>query len=404
MTLGSNGLGAKSALALAACVLLSICASPGCGSRNVSVGVDDGAGRIVPSDAGAPGDQGDASGAVLMCATSACSAPFITCPASKFPCSVDTSTDTENCGGCGNVCPSGDDVAALLGGRYYCTGGTCRLACDPGFGDCNGDATDGCETSLSCDSDNCGACGKKCAPGEFCHEGECGCPAGLEECNSACKIPDGCFNIKTSELNCGACGVQCPQVGPIGDLSLHLACGCQEGQCNRRKCGGALFRYADCNNPAPPKECVVLPDEDGCETNIDLDPNNCGACGHSCAPGQVCSGGECLCEPPLVLCGDRCVDLTSDPMHCGGCNHLCPVPNAPRNGVPICDRGQCGFACNPHFADCDGDFANGCEAPLDSDPNNCGACGVRCDSSVGQPCIRGRCAVVECPPETGALQ
>src|SRR3979409_1507479 len=31
---------------------------------------------------------------------------------------------------------------------------------------------------------------------------------------------------------------------------------------------------------------------------ISIDPDNCGACGTRCAPGQVCRGGQCKTECP----------------------------------------------------------------------------------------------------------
>ncbi|MFT3769363.1 MAG: DNRLRE domain-containing protein [Minicystis sp.] len=52
--------------------------------------------------------------------------------------------------------------------------------------------------------------------------------------------------------------------------------------------------------------------------------------------------------------------------------------------------------CDPGFADCNGDGADGCEANIDSSAANCGACGVTCPSGV---CQNGTCGPV-CQPET----
>jgi hypothetical protein len=55
-----------------------------------------------------------------------------------------------------------------------------------------------------------------------------------------------------------------------------------------------------------------------------------------------------------------------------------------------CSGGQCVITqCAPGFADCNGNPADGCEANLNSDRNNCGACGNHCLS--GQICDTGVC-------------
>jgi hypothetical protein len=55
---------------------------------------------------------------------------------------VQTATDPDNCGACGNVCPARPHTTRLCGG----TPAVCQYACAPGFLDCNG-GTDGCEVS-----------------------------------------------------------------------------------------------------------------------------------------------------------------------------------------------------------------------------------------------------------------
>lgn len=45
--------------------------------------------------------------------------------------------------------------------------------------------------------------------------------------------------------------------------------------------------------------------------------------------------------------------------------------------------------CPPFFADCDGNPANGCETEVSADPNNCGGCGVPCESPMF--CGAGEC-------------
>jgi hypothetical protein len=53
-----------------------------------------------------------------------------------------------------------------------CNGGD-EICCDPGFIDCDGDPGNGCEVDLMNDADNCGACGNACPSGYECSEGTC---------------------------------------------------------------------------------------------------------------------------------------------------------------------------------------------------------------------------------------
>ncbi|MDP3214924.1 MAG: hypothetical protein Q8S73_12520, partial [Deltaproteobacteria bacterium] len=87
----------------------------------------------------------------------------------------------------------------------------------------------------------------------------------------------------------------------------------------------------------------------GCETNVQGDLANCGACGRACG--------------------------------------------AVANGTGTCSAGACRVAsCASGFADCDGLVPNGCELNTTSDENNCGACGRVC--ATGQECTAGACVSV----------
>jgi len=65
---------------------------------------------------------------------------------------------------------------------------------------------------------------------------------------------------------------------------------------------------------------------------------------------------------------------------------------------------ECGITCDPGYHNCDGNNENGCEvseSELQNDMNNCGACGIQCNSTLvddkGTPlgtaevCMAGRC-------------
>jgi len=81
----------------------------------------------------------------------------------------DTQGDEEHCGGCGIRCASEHARAA-------CVEGVCVIqACEPPWADCDGNATNGCETDTMRTDRHCGACGNACRPpARECCDGECG--------------------------------------------------------------------------------------------------------------------------------------------------------------------------------------------------------------------------------------
>jgi len=75
------------------------------------------------------------------------------------------------------------------------------------------------------------------------------------------------------------------------------------------------------------------------------------------------------------------------------CQFASQCPTRP-NSSPVCVANQCGFFCDPGYADCDGDPLNGCEVFVLGDPNNCSACNVVCPPN--HICVNGQC-VFQCP-------
>ena len=99
----------------------------------------------------------------------------------------DTSFDKTDAG-C--ACPAGEKICGTTCqqcctdtdcvGHQTCTGGVCA-GCQGGWGDCNNNASDGCETHLNTTS-NCGSCGHSCC------SSVCGCGflgLGGESCNAS---------------------------------------------------------------------------------------------------------------------------------------------------------------------------------------------------------------------------
>jgi len=94
------------------------------------------------------------------------------------------------CGSCQRRCPSGGN------GTYVCMAGACEVRCSAGFGDCDGDANNGCEAQFASSPNHCGACGFACPTRRnaetTCAGAMCGyrCVAGFSDCNGV--ATDGC--------------------------------------------------------------------------------------------------------------------------------------------------------------------------------------------------------------------
>lgn len=105
---------------------------------------------------------------------------------------------------------------------------------------------------------------------------------------------------------------------------------------------------------------------------------------------------ETQCPAPYATCpgvpGPCTVDLRSNVEHCGACGAACPEPTRSTHGSYVCSGGQCRLACAPLYADCNNSPADGCETSTESDPANCGFCGNACDEGV--VCWKGACG---CP-------
>lgn len=120
-------------------------------------------------------------------------------------------------------------------------------------------------------------------------------------------------------------------------------------------------------------------------SDVVADPANCGACSQACPPGASCVYGVCICPEGFVRCGGTCTAL-DELDHCRACRNRC---EAWPGMVPVCGPWDCVFLCVDGTADCDGRRLTGCESRIDSDPNNCGGCGVVCDP--GRSCANAEC-------------
>lgn len=320
----------------------------------------------------------DASCTEGVCLIESCHSHFADCNGDPSDGCETAIATKDNCGGCGVVCPQSPD------GRVFCRNEQCQMHCRRGTGNCDGDVATGCETDLDNDPHNCGTCGNTCENKEGCIHGGCttrACQEGWANCDR--NHENGCeTNIFADANSCGSCQHQCSNLP-------NAVVTCSGGSCVIGSCSNG---FVDCNGIA----------EDGCETNINEDLNNCGACGSVCAPNNArvaCEVGICgiaACDDGRADC-DGLVDngcesvLASDTQNCGACGKVCSAANA----TAQCTAGICGIGpCNSGFADCDGLLQDGCETVLNTDAANCGACGTTCPGAPNATpiCSDGSCS------------
>ncbi|MBL8678530.1 MAG: hypothetical protein JNK05_05170 [Myxococcales bacterium] len=181
-------------------------------------------------------------------------------------CEVNTTNNASNCGGCGTRCSLPNALAA-------CSGSVCTVAsCNTNFGNCDGNDANGCETDLTRSPANCGRCGTNCGAAGACIAGT----GGTASCVSCMVTSCGtyCANTNTDTANCGACGYRCPP-------HVAGAAVCTAGRCY---VGFACDpKYADCDGSSA----------NGYEINTDTSNANCGSCGNVCGAGTRCCNGVC---------------------------------------------------------------------------------------------------------------
>ncbi len=312
----------------------------------------------------------------------------------------DLQSDPDHCGQCDNAC-------ALAQATAICTDGACAVgACDEGWGDCNGQPEDGCETDLNA-PESCGACAELGGvPGTACgtcDEGIWGCAdtenvvcegdpgmARLNACGGCDVLEDApgdaCGTCNSGALVCdGNDALVC--AGDLGDEALNACGGCAtlDGQ-PTEPCGACDAGTYVC---ATPEELICFGDPGpdainacgGCQALDDAPGDACGACDLGTL---VCEGSDALrCE------GDPGPGAVNA---CGGCSAL---PHQPGTACGTCGTGQ--YVCEGQNAvacvgDQGDDAFNACGGcgDLPNEPNTpCGRCGLDryvCDGPEATEC------------------
>jgi hypothetical protein len=185
-------------------------------------------------------DPANCGGCGVACAPGqSCVSGTCECPSGQRLCGngagacTATLTDPANCGTCGNVCPAGD----------VCSNGACAVSCQAGLTKCGGACV-----NLADDPGNCGACGATCNLAHAtaaCAASTCqviACNAGYGNCDGA--PANGCeSNLGTDTSNCGHCGLAC------GTPANSAPPTCSGGACTLGTCNANDYNsnglYAD---------------------------------------------------------------------------------------------------------------------------------------------------------------
>ena len=256
-------------------------------------------------------------------------------------------------------------------------GHVCANACTPGETTCLAGGLAGCVRG----SEGCTEWGSPspCASGEACQRVDAGaaCTCNPSECTQAGAVCNAAAGILTRCM-AGSDGCLVIQSSVVCATTVaNATASCADGGCTYR----CEATFHDCSGA-----CVS-------DTSVQ-------GCGSSCAPcptpanaSPTCASTGCgyACVAPFLDCDGNAlngceVDGATDPTNCGACGMLCSYPNA----VAACAGGQCGLsACSAGYLDCDGSSANGCEVDAQTDANNCGACGKKCE--LGEGCSAGAC-------------
>jgi hypothetical protein len=340
---------------------------------------------------------------------------------------VDTSSDPDNCDGCGVACPVGQTCNCTAGEVCSAEQGysTCGLADGGAAPSCYTGAT--CPAGTLCSQEEC--LPTTCAPGSTGVD----CTFGISTIGTCCNGV--CTDTTQDPANCGTCGTSCASGVCYTSLGSGAEClpssdagdscndgfGCQPGATCLE---GSCVTSTGCQGPFG-----VCQAEDGnvgacCQnffgatcTDLTSDPQNCGGCSVQCPSGQTCAGGLCsgsvspclagrrdaYCDldagTSLLCCaGGGCVNVDSDPANCGYCGYACNPGLSCISSQCVatsCSSATAGDACEAGDGGQGGCCGTAC-LDLAADPDNCGACGTKC--AQVETCQQGSCVIAQCSP------
>ncbi len=299
-------------------------------------------------------------------------------------------TRPQSCGSCENDCTALPNVAEA-GCDTSANPPECIITCGMQYGDCNGDAADGCETQLMTD-ENCSGCGDDCSQAfanatAYCDEGavQCAfvqCLDGFGDCNG--DLSDGCETALTTDQNCGDCGVACGAGSSCANDGSGWSCTSECADADNDGFADAACGGSDCDDsddkihPDQAESCDGV--DNDCDGSTDEDWPELGSECDNPDDTDLCKDGVYVCNPAGdgVACDDDEASLEED---CNGLDDDCDGSTDEELGTFTCGTGVCQVtieACK------DGQWQT-C-VPATDDPNFDGDVEQRCADGLDNDC------------------
>ena len=274
----------------AACPSASACVSGACVS----------AGNGSACTSGANCQSGNCVGGVC----SACAAGQTLC---GNTCTNET-TDPNNCGACGDVCPTGQT----------CTAGACGTVCSGQNPNLCGSTC----TNLQTDPNNCGTCGTVCPSGQTCTAGVC---AAASASNCPAQTTNNCVLTQT---NSGSTDTGTCSPGYSGSCAYSCSNGAFSQLTNT--CAAAAQCSATTTN-----HCVLTQTNSGSADTGTCSSGYTGSCAYSCSNGTFAQVTN-TCAP--AACTAQTIN-----------NCVLTTTNSGSTDTGTCasgNTGSCSFSCN----------------------------------------------------------